>query len=147
MAYPSELEQLSECLQTIQRFLRRNVEVKTAKQVITRVQWLILWNLFRYEERTIGQLAQSLDVRSSTMSQMIDRLELAKLVIRSADLNDARSRVVSLTEDGKEIIQKLKNLRLDLLLEPFSQLEPQEQTALVQLLTKLTKKLRKRSDE
>lgn len=137
----NELERFLECLQTINRFLRRNECVQIEDRVITRVQWLILWNLWRHGERTIGQLANQLDVRSSTMSQMIDRLELAKLVYRFADSNDARSRIVRLTEDGKKVIEQLKNQRMELLSGPFQQLTPEEQSTLLDLMNKFVQHL------
>jgi DNA-binding MarR family transcriptional regulator len=144
VSHRDSLELFSQSLQAVHRYLRRNGD--TGRDGITRVQWLILWDLWRHEKRTIGELAEKLDVRPSTMSQMIDRLELAGLVYRCQDVHDARTRIVQLTDSGKERIQRLKDMRTQLLAEPFQQLDEDEQATLVELMAKLASFLPKRGD-
>ncbi|AIE60331.1 MarR family winged helix-turn-helix transcriptional regulator [Bacillus methanolicus] len=144
VSHRDSLELFSQSLQAVYRYLRRNGD--TGSDGITRVQWLILWDLWRHQERTIGELAEKLDVRPSTMSQMIDRLQLAGLVHRYQDINDARARIVRLTDSGKERIQRLKDTRTQLLAEPFQQLDEDEQATLVELMEKLASFLPKRGD-
>ena len=55
-------------------------------------------------ERTPGDLAAHTLVTSGGMTKRIDRLERAGLVSRRASETDARSRVVALTQRGREVI-------------------------------------------
>jgi len=133
-----QLEQFVDCIHMISRFMKRNQWSGQEVAEITKTQWLILRTLGKHDGCTIGQLAQRLEVRSSSMSQMIDRLELAGTVYRESDKNDARTRIVKLTEAGREMITRMKNARAELLSDPFNQLTPEEQKTLVEILMKMT---------
>ncbi|MDA4895793.1 MarR family transcriptional regulator [Streptomyces sp. MS2A] len=53
--------------------------------------------------RRAGELATVLRLTRPTMTKQVDRLERAGLVERIADLDDARARVVRLTDEGRGI--------------------------------------------
>jgi DNA-binding MarR family transcriptional regulator len=130
------LEQFLVYLQTINRHLRRGSLVQGEKQ-LTRVQWLILRHIQRSDRCTIGQLAEHLNVRPSTMSQMLDRLEKERLVYRVTDVTDTRAKIVRLTEEGAELIRQVEALWMERLSEPFDQLTHDEQTIFIKLLRKV----------
>src|SRR5581483_2682975 len=92
-------------MQAINRYLR-SMANNQAENPVTRVQWLLLRHLQRNDSCSIGELAEHLDVRSSTMSQMVDRLEKNGIVYRASNQKDARVKKVVLSEKGKEIIQE-----------------------------------------
>lgn len=123
-------------LQMINRFLRAGTHWH-ARREITRVQWMILRHTWRKPGCTVGQLADRLDVRPSTMSQMLDRLEREQLIVRRADNGDSRVRNVYLTADGEQLINEVEAVWLDKLRRPFAQLTPSEQETLIALLDRL----------
>lgn len=137
-----QLEQFVDCVQAIGRHMKRNQRNSQEGTEITKTQWLILRILAKEDGCTIGQLAERLEVRSSSMSQMIDRLELAGTVYREPDKNDARTRIVKLTEAGKEIISKMKHSRMEMIAGPFKQLSQEEQNTLVEIMIKMTTNLK-----
>lgn len=142
------IERFFSLVQLVNRYARAgqfNLENRDNLQ-ITRVQWLILRHLHHRRENTIGQLAEHLNVRPSTMSQMIDRLEKVKLVYRATDATDARARMVRLTDDGEETIRRMESRFVAKLAAPFQHLTADEQQLLVQLLTKLTAGFPKRGE-
>jgi DNA-binding MarR family transcriptional regulator len=141
-SHDKQLEQFVDCFQAIGRFMKRNQWSNQEATEITKTQWLILRFLWKHDGCTIGQLAERLEVRSSSMSQMIDRLELAGTVYREQDKNDARTRIVKLTEAGRETITRMKNAQVEMLAGPFNQLTLEEQTALVELMLKMTSSLK-----
>ena len=47
---------------------------------------------------------------SGSITAAVDRLELRKLVRRTADPQDGRSRIVQLTDAGKRLIEKAKDI-------------------------------------
>jgi len=140
------LEQFVDCFQAIGRFMKRNQWSHHQTEEITKTQWLILRFLSKHDGCTIGQLAERLEVRSSSMSQMIDRLELAGTVFREPDKNDARTRIVKLTEAGRETIMRMKNSRMEILSGPFNQLTLEEQETIVELLIKMASHLKPNGD-
>ena len=120
----------------INRHLRSSALQQNGQQ-ITRVQWMILRNLKRTEHCTIGQLAERMNVRPSTMSQMLDRLEKEHWVTRSSAPDDSRVRLVQLTEQGLSFVHSVETIWQERLVAPFMTLTPHEQTTLVELLHKL----------
>lgn len=137
-----QLEQFVDSFQAIGRFMKRNQWSNQDATEITKTQWLILRFLWKNGGSTIGQLAERLEVRSSSMSQMIDRLELAGMVYREPDKYDARTRIVNLTEAGRETITRMKNAQVELLSGPFNELTLEEQVTLVEIMKKMTSYLK-----
>ncbi|HMM19169.1 MAG TPA: MarR family transcriptional regulator [Selenomonadales bacterium] len=149
MAHYEMIEHFFSLIQTINRHVRAGQfdQGKHSDFLITRVQWMILRYLRRHPGRTIGQLADHLNVRSSTMSQMIDRLEKVGLAYRSTGTTDARARVVSLTDEGINTIHQIEGRFIEALSAPFDELSPEEQRTLVGLLGKLTGYFPKRGEK
>ncbi len=134
-------------IQSINRYLRGMSPEQTENKV-TRVQWLLLRHLQRNGACTIGELAEHLDVRSSTMSQMIDRLEKNGIVFRSAGQKDARVKTVDLCEKGRAIIQEREKLWIESLAKPFQHFSAEEKEILLNLMDKLVCHIpRKREQE
>jgi DNA-binding MarR family transcriptional regulator len=141
----ANLESLLAYLQAINRHLR-TAAFDQSQQPITRVQWLLLRHLHCKDGMTIGQLAAHLDVRASTMSQMLDRLEKTGYVTREQDALDARVKIIKLTRTGQEIILKTEVTWKESLAEPFGHLNEEEKEMLVRLMKKLSDHLPKRGD-
>jgi len=136
----STLEAFIQAYEVLRRFIRRR-ELVEGNSGLSRVQAMIVRHLHSRGSRTVGELAKYFAVRPSTMSQMIDRLELAGLVDRSADDHDARVRRVTLTPRGLAMVRELRDVRLRVLKDPFGQLTPHEQATLAELLGKLARGL------
>jgi DNA-binding MarR family transcriptional regulator len=132
-------------MQAINRYLR-SMGTNQSENPVTRVQWLLLRHLQRNGSCTIGELAEHLDVRSSTMSQMVDRLEKNGIVYRSAGQKDARVKTVALSEKGKEIIQEREMLWVDSLAQPFQNFSTEEKETLLNLMDKLVSHIPKKRD-
>jgi MarR family 2-MHQ and catechol resistance regulon transcriptional repressor len=74
---------------------------------------------------------------SGSITTAIDRLESKKLVRRTTDPQDMRSRIVDLTSRGREVIQRaFRQHALDIE-ETMAILKPRERTELIRLLKKL----------
>ncbi|PMC40476.1 MarR family transcriptional regulator [Bacillus sp. UMB0899] len=141
-----QLEQFVDFFQAIGRSMKRNQRSNQKATEMTKTQWLILRFLWKHDRCSIGQLAEQLEVRSSSMSQMIDRLELAGMVSREPNQHDARTKVVTLTETGRESITKMKDAQVELLAGPFNQLTFEEQETLVNILKKMAYNLNQKED-
>ncbi len=130
-------EQFSKNLHALFRYMKRNQWQESDTQTITPTQWTILRSIRYQGSHSVGQLADGLGVRPSTMSQMLDRMELAGLIYREPSKEDARTRLVRLTEQGFDMLRKLKSARAEVLAGPLEQLEPAEREMLLKLLGKV----------
>lgn len=130
-------------IQSINRYLR-NIGSDQAEHAVTRVQWMLLRHLQRNGGCTIGELAEQLDVRSSTMSQMIDRLEKNGMVNRTSIEKDARIKIVVLSDKGREIILEREKLWVDSLAQPFESFSIEEKEILLNLMEKLVRHIPKK---
>ncbi len=73
----------------------------------TRVQWTALYYLGKYDGISQKELAEKMNIKSSTVARLIDRMENDNLVIRLEDPEDRRAIKLALTEKGKELREKL----------------------------------------
>lgn len=129
------LERFIESIQYVGRMMKRSHRDQALPYGITKTQWFILRHLSK-KSSTIGELANKLEVRSSSMSQMIDRLELAGFVERHTDSSDARSKKIVLSDKGQEHMKDVSSHRIELLADPFSQFSEEEQLQIVELMEK-----------
>lgn len=135
-----DLERFIDSIQYVGRMLKRNDRNQALPYEMTKTQWFIL-RILRKRSFTIGELAKKLEVRPSSMSQMIDRMELSGLVRRQTDSADARSKTVVLNEEGKVRLEAISHNRMELLSVPFSQLSEEERIKIVDLMEKFKSNL------
>ena len=74
---------------------------------LTPEQWIVLARLWQRDGRTVSELSESTLRDKPTMSRILDSMEKSGLVTRAVDRADARSRIVSLTREGKALRKKL----------------------------------------
>ena len=86
---------------------------------------------------TQQQLGRSIAIHPSTMVATIDALEAAGLVRRGPHPSDRRAHAVSLTDVGRETLQRARRLAGESQRELMSPLTAEEQATLHQLLLKL----------
>lgn len=67
---------------------------------ITYPQYLVLLALWQEDGRTVGAIAARLGLESSTVTPLVKRLEVARLVTRTRDPEDERQVRVRLTKRG-----------------------------------------------
>ena len=83
-------------------------------------------------------VANSLRVRDANLVAMIDKLEELGLVSRRPAPQDARSRVLHLTNGGKALLRRAKRVEANLSEQFDEKLGKGSRARLVKLLTKLT---------
>jgi len=80
---------------------------RLSKLGITRVQWIALYFMGKYENISQGELGKKMDIKASSVARLIDRMERDGYVIRKRDPKDRRMTNLILTKDGKELRLKL----------------------------------------
>jgi DNA-binding MarR family transcriptional regulator len=130
--------QLGELLVRTSRRLHRSVMAELGPMGLTGAQARVI----RYLE-AMGQpvrmadIAAALEVVPRTATSIVDGLEAARLVLRAIDPNDRRSILVSFTDEGALVLDRLAKARRRTAEAIFSPLSPTERAELLRLLTTL----------
>lgn len=86
---------------------------------------------------TPGELAARLDLSTGAMTNRLDRLEAAGFVVRERDPNDRRSVLVSMTDTGRALFDKVVSAEAKAEQRIVGALKPEEQRRLNGLLRRL----------
>lgn len=106
---------------------------------LTRTQMQALFTLAHTPTPvTPGQLATGLGVTAGAVTQLIDGLRDQRLVETTPNLDDARSRVIRLTADAAEEVQRFEGAIVERLLPRFDSFGDDELIALSHALARIT---------
>ena len=112
---------------------------------LTDVQFnvLMLLNHQSGDEGGLSQatLSEMMLVNRANITSLVDRMEKAGLVIRTADANDRRYNIVKLTSKSIKLLEKIEPLYGQEVKKVMSCLKESEQKQLVKLLEKIRAKL------
>ncbi|QSF44845.1 MarR family winged helix-turn-helix transcriptional regulator [Paenibacillus tianjinensis] len=109
---------------------------------LTVPQFHLLHIIAQEKQARVIQLAEKLEVKSSAVTVMLDRLELLELITRVPDENDRRAVSVTLTTKGEELLKEAHYRSLLLLTEHLSILKPEELKNFAEYYTLLEKQER-----
>ena len=70
---------------------------------LTYPQYLVLLVLWEQDSLTVTALGERLHLNSGTLTPLLKRMEVSKLVVRERSLEDERRVLVSLTPEGKKL--------------------------------------------
>ncbi|MFD2369973.1 MarR family winged helix-turn-helix transcriptional regulator [Brevibacillus sp. GCM10020057] len=106
---------------------------------LTGTQFYILHQLDQKGKCTVGELADSMGVKPSAITAMIDRLDKHEFVVRDRDDNDRRVVYIRLTKSGAETLKQVKKHRLCILQHYLSHLTAEELESMIRVFEKLAK--------
>lgn len=115
---------------------RRTRDVFTAAG-LTESRFGVLEALYHLGPRSPGDLGRKILKSAGNLTLVIDNLERDGLVERQAGLNDRRVKRVALTRRGRELIEKLLQPHVRLVVSEMSALTADEQIELSRLCKKL----------
>lgn len=104
-------------------------------------QGRLLYLLNKMDGASQTDLVNILDSRSTSVSELIDKLERLELVDRRRGGNDRRKVNLFLTQKGKETVSGVETARKDLLSDVFSGFTGEEMEQFSLLLAKLLTRL------
>lgn len=96
---------------------------------------------------TPTELYRSLLISSGAMTNRLDRLEAAGLIVRTPDPDDRRRTRVGLTERGREVIDAALDAHVAALEELFAGLAPEDADQLESLLRGVLSRLEERDPD
>lgn len=95
----------------------------------------------------LGELARAVHVSQATMSGILDRLERRLLVVRERGGADRRNVVISLTPEGRAVLENAPAILDDRFRTEFAQLAEWERTQLVATLQRVAAMMNHRGPE
>lgn len=104
---------------------------------ITIAQSFILFALLENNGLNVKSLAELLDLDSSAITGLVDRLEKEKLVERRVDLRDRRAFRIHLTRKGKSLAEKVFPIAVEYNEKLKTGLEKDEEMALIKFFKRI----------
>jgi len=102
---------------------------------LTYTQYITMIALWEKDEQLVGELGQKLSLDTGTLTPLLKKLEKDGKIIRTRDHEDERKVNIKLTEEGKQLSEKMKHVPYDLF--KCVNLPEDEAYQLFHLLTKL----------
>jgi DNA-binding MarR family transcriptional regulator len=102
-----------------------------------RAQATVLCKLFIQDGMTQSEIAQHLGVQGATVTDMLQRMEENKLVLRRRDADDNRLVRVYLTDEGRQNERAITEQFLKLESQIFEDFDEKERAQLRRLLTRM----------
>ena len=128
----------------IEIFLRRSFRsfLLFAKQNgFSLSQIAALFLIDRNESYSISDIGGELEITNPAASQLLDRLVQQGLVVRSEDPNDRRLKQVTLSEQGKDLLEQGLQARQKWLQDLIDLISPEEQGQVIESLKILLEKV------
>ncbi|MED4585221.1 MarR family winged helix-turn-helix transcriptional regulator [Brevibacillus choshinensis] len=131
------MERLQEAVRSTMRVL--GPQLSEPVFGLTGPQFYILHQLDLKGKCTVGELADSMAVKPSAITAMIDRLDKHEFVVRDRDDHDRRVVHIRLTESGRNTLSQVKKYRHGILKHYLSHLTPEELESMIQVFEKLSR--------
>lgn len=93
-------------------------------------------------KRTMGEIADELNLTPGTVTTLISNLISKDLVKREYDKEDRRKIYIILTDKGNKLGENLENSHYDISSQILSSLNPKEQDKIIELMEKINKNLK-----
>jgi DNA-binding MarR family transcriptional regulator len=102
-----------------------------------------LMRLYHEKACSVSGVSDQLGVTHAATSQLVERLVQMNLLSRNEDPTDRRNKLLALTPDGRQLIERAITMRSQWLEELASQLTAEQQTEIGKALQQLTVAARK----
>jgi MarR family 2-MHQ and catechol resistance regulon transcriptional repressor len=114
---------------------------------LTPSQYRVLTLLYQENDQRLATLADHMLVARSTITRIVDQMEVANLVKRVIDPGDRRAQHVNLTPTGVDLLHRSTAAHLEALQERFACLDQAEERAFITSLEKLCEIFQSKLDE
>ncbi len=115
---------------------------------ITYPQYLVMLVLWEHEKQTVMDISHRLQLDTNTVTPLLQRMEKAGLIKRTKGKEDARQRIVTLTEKGIAMQEQAKHIPECLSAEILNHIGSiEELTKIVPTLDKLIEGLKQTNNE
>ncbi len=131
----SDLEShLGYWLRFVSNHVSHGFRLKVELHGVTVAEWVVLRTLYDTDAVNPSQVAGMIGITRGTISKLVERLSVKKLVVCRADKGDRRYQTVALSASGRKLVPTLAALADQNDQEFFGHLKQQEQERLLTVL-------------
>lgn len=105
---------------------------------MTTPQLILLQTVANQGPSPVGRIAKAMNLTQATVTNIIDRLELKALVVRTRCQSDKRKVLISLTADGEQALARCPTPLQQQFIAAFEQLQGWEQSQMVATLERVS---------
>jgi len=127
----------------VARLLRRQFDTEAQRHDLTLPQWRVIGQLSHADGISQVALAGLIDTDPMTVSGVIERLEAKGLVLRVADPDDSRAKIVKITDKARSLVSEMKLLADDVYASAFEGISEHDREMVLRTLTKMSANLSK----
>ncbi|PEL10528.1 MarR family winged helix-turn-helix transcriptional regulator [Bacillus sp. AFS017336] len=109
-----------------------------AKNPLTPPKYLLLYLIYKNQKLSASDLGKQMGLSSGSITTAVNKLVSNHLITRKRDIRDRRVTWLELTDEGKQIIEDMFDIRQELWLTLFEKLSKDERDQFHLLLNKLT---------
>lgn len=131
------IQDLFESMMLLKRKMARPKKFLPGAGVLPPAQGVVLRIVAMRESLSIKEIAELLQVSGSAVTQIVDSLVKAGLLMRETNPEDRRTLRLSLTGEGKSKLEEFKRIHLENLGQILSPLNEQELQTLRDLVLKI----------
>lgn len=102
---------IDKAIRTYRMYAMKKIREKGYK--ITIDQWLIIKSILENPKITQQELAKNVFKDNASVTRIIELMVKSNYLSREVDSQDRRKSVLTVTQEGKDIIEKVQNLVLD----------------------------------
>lgn len=106
---------------------------------ITTDQWLIIKSILENPQITQQEIAKNVFKDNASVTRIIELMVKSNYLNRKVDSSDRRKSILSVTKEGKDIIEKVQDIILDNRKEALEGINKEDLDAMNLLLQKLIK--------
>jgi len=130
---------LAEHLGRSHRLWRMVADAKLVPLGLTHPRWTALWKLQRMGDG-VGQkaLADALEIELPSLMRTLAQLEQQQLILRHCCDQDKRARIVWLTDAGRQLLDQMETLIVQVRLDLLDGISEAELTQFEQILQRIT---------
>ncbi|HSH67781.1 MAG TPA: MarR family winged helix-turn-helix transcriptional regulator [Bacteroidia bacterium] len=110
MKKKNQADSIGNLLMQINKAWRKKSNVLLSSVGLHSGQDVLLYYLSREDGQTVSSLAESLNITQATISIMINRMQISKVISKKKDSADKRTTRIYLTSKGKTIIPKIHEI-------------------------------------
>jgi MarR family transcriptional regulator for hemolysin len=125
------------------RLLRRRFDAAAQHYGLTLPQWRVIGQLSLHDGISQVALAGLTDTDPMTVSGLVERLETKGLVVRVADPDDSRAKIVKITDKAQAMVVEMKRLADSVYAEVFEGISDAERATALTVLQQMGANLSK----
>lgn len=117
------------------------------ESAVTPLQADALLYLRRHPKSTVGAVGKYLQLSSSAITQLTDRLEKSGFIKRENSPRDRRITILSLTREGKQVFTRLHNARMKKMKALIGAMPEKDAKELIRIYSNFLEKIEGRNKE